>query len=160
MTQTIELVAGPAEGQNLFGWAQQALSTSRARAFATALVEINDNKFSAEWCELSTATNELERNARIARADEIAAVRAAAREKAAVLEAQIAALRDEQIAIRKVSDAAEEAIYGEINKTPALVEAREALSALWNRDDQAVEPLRQALVAKYVAAQARSYKAS
>ena len=157
MTQTTQLVAGPAEGQNLFGWAQQALSTSRARAFTNALVEINDSKFSAEWCELSTATNELERNARIARADEIKAIETATRQKQAEIEAQIEALRSEQAAIREAGDAAVDAIRSEINKTPALVEARETLSALWNRDDQAAEPLRQALVAKYVAAQAKAW---
>ena len=156
MTQTTELVAGPAEGQNLFGWAQEALSTSRARAFENALVEINSNKFSAEWCELSTAANELERNARIARADEIKAIETATRQKQAEIEAQIEALRNEQIAIRQAGDAAVDAIRSEINQTPALVEARETLSALWNRDDQAAEPLRQALVAKYIAAQTKA----
>jgi cysteinyl-tRNA synthetase len=156
MTQTIELVAGPAEGQNLFGWANQALSVSRARAFANALVEINNNKFSAQWSEASEVVNTIERDARIARADEIKAIETATRQKQAEIEAQIEALRSEQAATREAGDAAVDAIRSEINKTPALVEARETLSALWRRDDQAVEPLRQALVAKYIAAQAKA----
>jgi len=158
MTTATELVAGPAEGQNLFGWAQQALSTSRARAFENALLEINDKKFSAEWSETSTAANAIERDARIARADEIKAIETAARQKREEIEAQIEALRSEQAAIREAGDAAVDAVRREINQTPALVEAREVLSALWNRDDQAAEPQRQALVAKYIAAQAKAAK--
>lgn len=158
MTTTTELVAGPAEGQNLFGWANETLSTPRARAFYNALVEINDSRFSAEWREANKVADAIERDARIARADEIKAVETAARQKRDEIEAQIEALRSEQAAIREAGEAAVDAIRSEINKTPALVEAREVLSALWNRDDQAAEPKRQALVAKYIAAQAKAAK--
>jgi hypothetical protein len=156
MTQTTELVAGPAEGQSLFAWARQALSASRARAFENALVAIDDSRFSAEWHEASRVAMAAEREARIARADEIEAIRVAAREKLAVLEAQIATLRDEQIAIRKANDAAENVIYSEINKAPAVVAAHEVTTALWHRDNDAVAPQRQALVAKYIAAQSKA----
>jgi hypothetical protein len=156
MTQTTELVAGPAEGQSLFAWARQALSASRARAFENALIAIDDSRFSAEWYEASRVAMAIERDARIARAGEIEAIRTVAREKVSVLEAQIAVLRDEQIAIRKASDVAENAIYSEINKTPALVEAHEVTTTLWHRDNDAVAPQRQALVAKYITAQAKA----
>jgi hypothetical protein len=158
MTTTTELVAGPAEGQNLFGWANETLSPSRARAFFNKMVEINDSRFSAEWREANKAADAIEREARAARADEIKAIETAARQKQAEIEAQIAALREEQTAIREAGEAAVDAIRSEINKTPALVETRELLSALWHRDDQAVEPQRQALVAKYIAAQAKAAK--
>lgn len=156
MTQTTQLVAGPAEGQNLFAWARQALSTSRARAFENALLAIDYSKFSAQWREARQVVDAIERDARIARAGEIDAIKVAAREKAAALDVQIAALRDEQIAIREACDAAADAIHSEINQTAALVEAHKWLSALWNRDDQAAEPQRQALVVKYIAAQAKA----
>jgi len=156
MTQTTELVAGPAEGQSLFAWARQALSASRARAFENALVAIDNSRFSAEWNEASRVAQAAEREARIARADEIEAIRAAAREQLAVIEAQIAALRDEQIAIREGVDAAENVIHSEINKAPAVVAARKTSSELWHRDNDAVAPQRQALVAKYIAAQAKA----
>lgn len=158
MTTTTELVAGPAEGQNLFGWANETLSAPRARAFFNKMVEINDSRFSAEWREANKVADAIEREARAARADEIKAIETAARQKQAEIEAQIAALREEQTAIREAGEAAVDAIRSEINKTPALVETRELLSALWHRDDQAVEPQRQALVAKYIAAQAKAAK--
>ena len=155
MTQTTELLAGPAEGQSLFVWARQALSAPRARAFENALRAIDDSRFSAEWNEARRMADAIEREARRARAGEIEAVRTVARKKIEALEAQIATLRDEQIAIRKASDEAENVIYSEVNKLPAVVTAYETATALWHRDNDAVVPQRQALVAKYITAQAK-----
>jgi len=155
---TTELTAGPAEGQSLFQWAGQALSTERARAFKNALVAINDSRFSAEWREASRATEAAEAVARQARAGELEAIKLEARQKVAEIEAQISALRDEQIAIRKASDAAENIIHHEISKVPAVVAAQMFSSAIWHRDNDAAEPQRQALVAKYAAAQAKAAK--
>jgi len=156
MTQTTELVAGPAEGQSLFAWARQALSASRARAFENALRSLEDSRFSNEWGVASQNVQAAERQARLDRAGEIEAIESDARQKVAEIEAQISALRDEQIAIRKASDAASNVIFGETNQVPAVVAARKISSELWHRDNDAIAPQRQALVAKYIAAQAKA----
>jgi len=149
-------IAAPAEGQGLYAWATQALSAQRARAFHNALRALEDSRFSADWREANKAEDAVVREARLARASEISAIEATARQKVAALEDQIRVLREQADAVREAGYELVAVINSEVYNTPECKAAREVCSAIWHRDNDAIEPQRQALVAKYIAAEGKA----
>ena len=149
-------IAAPAEGQSLYVWATQALSPQRARAFHNALRALEDSRFSSEWREANRVVDAAEHEARLARADEIKAIEAEARQKVATLEDQIRVLREQADAVREAGYKAVSIINSEACNTPKCKTARDTATAIWHRDNDAIKPQRQALVVKYTAAEAKA----
>ncbi len=141
--------------QNLYSWANENLSDSRARAFKDALRKIEDSKFSAEWSEARRGCDTIVREHVIARQDEIKSIESQASEQIDALTAQIAVLKSQVLTLENARDEAVMSIRTAGYQTAEYKEQEALASALWNRDDEAVQPQRDALVAKYAKAQAK-----
>ena len=141
--------------QNLYNWANENLSEQRARAFKNALARINNNKFSDEWKNAQRALNEIVNAHEIAIKNDVVEIGADAQTRLDAIQAQLAELQAQADAIRAERDDKVMQIRCAVYKSAEYAAQEEITSALWRRDDEAVEPKRQALVAKYSAAQAK-----
>lgn len=140
---------------NLYSWASENLSEQRARAFKNALREIDNDKFSDEWREAQRELGAIVSAHEVAVKNDVATVQTQAQAQLDTILAQIAELQAKADAIRSERDDKVMRIRCAVYKSAEYAAQEEITSALWRRDDEAVEPKRQALVAKYSAAQAK-----
>lgn len=141
---------------NYYNWANENLSDSRARAFKEMLRKIDDSKFSDEWRNASRKCDQIADDYYIAHKDEITAIETEARNKVQTLQQQIQELQEQVWAINKECQNAVMRIRCAVYSTQEYKEQEALASDLWNRDDAIVQPLREALVAKYATAQAKA----
>ena len=141
---------------NYYSWANENLSDNRARAFKEALRKIDDSKFSDEWKNASRECDVLVRDYVMAHKEEITGIENKAAQEINALQAQIAELNAKVLAIKEARDEAVMQIRTGGYRTDEYARQSQLASDLWHRDDAAVQPLRDALVAKYAAAQAKA----
>lgn len=140
---------------NYYQWASENLSESRARAFKNALRDIDSEKFSPEWAEARKNAEQMVRDHAVAHANEIADIEAQAKLEMDALKQQIAELEAKLSAVREARDEAVMSVRISVYSSEEYTKLDDLASALWRRDDEAAEPKRQALMAKYAAAQAK-----
>lgn len=140
---------------NYYKWASETLSKPRARAFKNALQEIDNSKWSAEHREARAAVDAIAQAHDKAVWPQVTEIQNQARAQVAAIEEQIRQLHEQAREINKQADDAVWALRGAVYKTIEYTAASELASALWHRDDDAVEPKRRALMEKYAAAQAK-----
>jgi butyrate kinase len=141
---------------NLYIWANENLSTARARSFTEKLRQIDNSKFSAEWQQARQILDSLERSHVMNNREEIQAVQDEAQKKTDAIKEQIKELQNQIEEIDAEMVAKTTAIRCAIYRDNTYLTQEEICTALWHRDDQAVQAQRDALVAKYQAAQEKA----
>ena len=140
---------------NYHKWARENLSAPRARAFSNALSEIDNNKWSEEYKEASRVADGIVRAHESAVSDEVLAIVTDAESKSAAIRDQIRQLTAQMDDIQNEANERVMQLRTAVYQSVEYKEAAEKASELWQRDDDAVEPLRQALIEKYSKAQAK-----
>lgn len=141
---------------NLWKWASETLSAPRKRAFDNALRHIEDNKFSKELWAARKEAEALVQAHTVAIHDEVVAIEKQTNARMDVIREQIKDLQNEMEEIRVAGHEKVLNIRCEIYKNDEYIAADAKARALFERDDAAAEPLRQALVAKYSQAQEKA----
>ena len=142
--------------ENLYKWATENLSPSRARVFADKLREIESNKFSSEWQQARGILDSMERTHLLNNQEEIAEIQETTRNRVDALQKQIDELHREIEEVRAQGQQEVMKVRCAIYVDPTYVAQNDIVSELWIRDDEAIQPLRDALVAKYQAAQEKA----
>jgi hypothetical protein len=140
---------------NYYKWANENLSAPRARAFHEALRKIDDSKWSEEYKEASRVADALVVAHELAVRDQVDTIAAETEARAAELRAQLREIQAKLDVLYRDANDAQMKVRTAVYKSAEHIEATEKARELWQRDDQAVEPLRQALVEKYTKAQAK-----
>lgn len=141
---------------NLYIWAKENLSPARARSFTDKLRDIENSKFSSEWRQARQILDSLEHSHYLNNKDGIQAIKDEAQTKTDAIRQQIKDLENqiEEIDAEMVAQVAR--ISSAIYRDYTYQTQQEICDALWHRDDEAIQPLRDALVAKYQAAQEKA----
>lgn len=140
---------------NYYKWASETLSAPRARAFKDALQAIDNSKWSDEHRAARAAVDAIVKAHDQAVWGKVTEIRNQAEAQATALEEQARKLQEQAREIRKQADDATWVVRGAVYETAEYKTAAEISSALWHRDDDAVEPKRRALMEKYAKAQAK-----
>jgi hypothetical protein len=140
---------------NYHVWARENLSTPRARAFSKALSEIDNSKWSEEYKEARLVVDGIEHAHAVAVQAQLEEIAVEAEAQAAELRNQLRGIQSKLTALYNDAEAARMKVRTAVYASPEYVAAADKVSELWQRDDDAVEPLRQALVEKYSKAQAK-----
>lgn len=144
---------------NAYRWARENLSEPRARAFEKAFRLIDGSKWSDEYHQERRKEEEIKIAFYRSKLEQTNEIEKKAYQEADELEKQAHELMKKAQQLRTQAREEVSRIQGEVYDTEEHKAQRAKVSALWHRDNDAIQPQIQALMEKYLKAQKASLKA-